>query len=146
MGTICADNPHVRMKKGHEQPVGIRFDFDFLFYREGGHVVAHCLQTDTTAFAYDVDSAKAQLREALELEIQAGFEDGDLHAVFDRPAPDDVWKRVEESVKQHYHVLTFAIVEPRVSGIIGRLAKKKRKYHARTIDHVLDPSLVPSRN
>jgi len=84
------------MKKVHEHP----FYFDFLFYKEGESVIAHCLQTDTAAFGDTVEQAKNALRSALECEIDEALQDEDLSRIFDTPAPDELWARISKAVEQ----------------------------------------------
>ena len=103
----------------------IEFDFDFLFYRDGGQVVAHCLQTDTAAQGDDVDSAKLALRRALELEISAALEADDLESVYALPAPESVWDRINESASQRYVLEQWA------------LTSSREQYPARIKDHIL---------
>lgn len=84
-------------------------NFDFLFYPEGGQVVAHCLQTDTAAFGPDVESAKKALQEVLAHEIGTAVEDGDLGRVFARPAPESLWEQIEKAVRMQYLAWTVKL-------------------------------------
>lgn len=98
----------------------LRLNFDFLFYPDGGQVVAHCLQTDTAAFGPDVESAKKALQEVLAHEIGTALEDGDLGRVFSSPAPESVWQRVEQVVRMQYRAWPVKL--------------HKRTYNARVMD------------
>lgn len=98
-------------------------NFDFLFYPDGGQVVAHCLQTDTAAFGPDIGAAKKALQELLAHEIGTALEDGDLGRVFASPAPESVWQRVEQVVRMQYRAWPVKL--------------RKRTYNARVKDIAL---------
>lgn len=80
----------------------LRFDFDFLFYREGEWVIAHCLQTDTAAQGATVEEAKAALKSALELEIDAAIKAHDLAGVFAIQAPAELWDQINHAARHTY--------------------------------------------
>jgi predicted RNase H-like HicB family nuclease len=101
----------------------VEFDFDFLFYREGDWVIAHCLQTDTVAQGDDIGSARSALREALEIEIDTAIEEGDLDRVFASPAPEEFWERIGEAKRQTYVLEEWVVAD--------------EKTPARLKDHVL---------
>jgi hypothetical protein len=108
-----------------------QFGLDFVFYREGEVVMAHCLQTDTTAFGPTKEAAKTKLREALECEIISAMEEGDLERAFASPAPREVWAKIEESVKQRFVVLALRLPDP-------ARPKQSRKREVRLKEFLLE--------
>jgi len=90
----------------------LRFDFDFLYYRDGDAVVAHCLQTDTAAFGADVAAARDALRKSLELELESAVAEGDPQRVYAQRAPDELWDKVGSAERHGYLVEVFRVPDP----------------------------------
>ena len=82
----------------------VRGNFKFIFYREDGHLVAHCLDTDTMATGDTPAEAIKNLQTSIEMEIETAAKKGDFSALWDA-APGQYTAMIAKGVPllQAYH-------------------------------------------